>query len=263
VDQDPERHHEPGHSELTQDAGQSDSRRDPPDRYWFLTWTSYGTWLPGDDRGFVSNIDCGDGQGHRLNTPGTQPASKMRGLEIHARMKLSGPPVYLNLDQATRLLDQFHETANHRGWELIAVAIMRNHVHIVAGVPGDPEPETILAAFKSYGSRCLNREFGKRESETWWTAGGSKRPLKTESSILAAVTYVRNQADPLIVWISEKWLRELSGDAAIPAVFSASGGRGPTVSDSTETTKKQETRIPHSPSGQSVARPVQTTDEAT
>jgi hypothetical protein len=23
------------------------------DRYWFLTWTTYGTWLPGDVRGSV------------------------------------------------------------------------------------------------------------------------------------------------------------------------------------------------------------------
>jgi hypothetical protein len=25
-------------------------------RYWFLIWTTYGTWLPGDDRGFVSPV---------------------------------------------------------------------------------------------------------------------------------------------------------------------------------------------------------------
>jgi hypothetical protein len=25
-------------------------------RYWLLTWTTYGTWLPGDERGFVSPV---------------------------------------------------------------------------------------------------------------------------------------------------------------------------------------------------------------
>ena len=29
---------------------------DPSHRYWLLTWTTYGTWLPGDDRGFVSPV---------------------------------------------------------------------------------------------------------------------------------------------------------------------------------------------------------------
>ena len=23
---------------------------------WLLTWTTYGTWLPGDERGFVGNV---------------------------------------------------------------------------------------------------------------------------------------------------------------------------------------------------------------
>ena len=31
------------------------------DRYWLLTWTTYGTWLPGDRRGFVSNVLDGSG----------------------------------------------------------------------------------------------------------------------------------------------------------------------------------------------------------
>jgi hypothetical protein len=26
------------------------------DRYWFLTSTTYGNWLPGDPRGFVSGV---------------------------------------------------------------------------------------------------------------------------------------------------------------------------------------------------------------
>ncbi len=26
------------------------------DRYWFLTWTTYGPWLPGDRRGFVGPV---------------------------------------------------------------------------------------------------------------------------------------------------------------------------------------------------------------
>ena len=26
------------------------------DRHWFLTWTTYGSWLPGDPRGFVSQL---------------------------------------------------------------------------------------------------------------------------------------------------------------------------------------------------------------
>jgi REP element-mobilizing transposase RayT len=243
----------PENSGLTPVAHQGNSGLTPaarlPDRYWFLTWTTYGTWLPGDDRGFVSNIDRGDGKGHRLNIPGTEPASKVRGLEIMARNKMTGPPVFLVLEQATALFDQFRETANYRGWELIAIAIMRNHVHVVVGVPGDPEPETILGSLKSYGSRRLNREFGKRESDTWWTEGGSRRRLKTESNVLAAIAYVRDQEYPLVVWISDQWQLGLAPELA-------SGGRESAVSESAVSEsavsidKKQGADAPRSPKGE-------------
>jgi len=45
------------------------------ERHWFLTWTTYGTWLPGDDRGFVCNVSSPDGMGQRLNEFGSEPAS--------------------------------------------------------------------------------------------------------------------------------------------------------------------------------------------
>ncbi len=126
------------------------------DRYWLLTWTTYGTWLPGDDRGFVSNVDDGAGHGHRVNQPGTSPTSKQRGLQEFARSQMKGPPVFLDANHAAALLTQFQETAAVRGWQLSAVAIMRNHVHVVVGVVGDPEPDTLLRDLKSYGSRRLN-----------------------------------------------------------------------------------------------------------
>ena len=193
---------------------QNPNSRVSSDRFWFLTWTTYGTWLPGDDRGFVSNVADGNGPGKRRNIPGTEPAKKMRGLELMARDKMSSDAVYLTHEHARELLDQFHETAGYRRWDLAAVSIMRNHVHLVVGVSGDPEPETILGSFKSYGSRRLNRKFGRPASGTWWTAGGSRRPLRTESSVLAAIAYVRDQEYPLLVWVAEKWLPDLpSGES--------------------------------------------------
>jgi hypothetical protein len=96
------------------------------DRYWLLTWTTYGTWLPGDARGFVSNIGDGDGNSHRINTPGVPPAANMPGLEKMARDKMAGPPVFLLAAHAEALLKQFMETAQYRDWELHAAAIMRN-----------------------------------------------------------------------------------------------------------------------------------------
>src|ERR1051326_2905264 len=171
------------------------------DRYWLLTWTTYGTWLPGDDRGFVSNVRDGDGPEVRHNVPGTQPDARQRGLWLAAKENMAGPAVYLTVDHATAVLEQFQETARYRGWELLAVAIMRNHIHVVVGVAGDPEPDTLLRDFKSYASWKLNRTFERPLSGTWWTESGSRRKLPNDAAVGGAARYGREQEYPLVVWV--------------------------------------------------------------
>jgi REP element-mobilizing transposase RayT len=184
------------------------------DRYWLLTWTTYGTWLPGDSRGFVSNIRIGFGPETRLNIPGTPTAPSMPELREHVQAALDAPPIFLTQQNADVLFRQFQETADYRGWLLIGAAIMTSHVHIVVGVLGDPDPETILRDFKAYGSRALNRKWGKPKSDTWWTESGSKRKLKTDDAVLRGTRYVRDQESPLVVWIRPEFLPELgSGDS--------------------------------------------------
>ena len=118
---------------------------------------------------------------------------------------MKGAPVFLSVDHASPLLDQFMETAQYRGWQLHATGIMRNHVHIVLGVPGDPDPDALLRDLKSYGSRRLNQQFEHPKSGTWWTAGGSRRKLPNERAVRAAVEYVRCQKSPLLIWIAPTW----------------------------------------------------------
>ena len=171
------------------------------ERYWLLTWTTYATWMPGDERGFVSNVWNGDGPEVRHNAVGMPHDRDMPALKQAAVKSLRGEPVYLVRDQATVLVTQFQETANHRGWNLFATAIMRNHVHAFVGVPGDPEPGILLRDFKSYGSRALNKTWSKPKNDTWWTEGGSTRK-KGEHQIVETILYVRDQAYPLEVWLS-------------------------------------------------------------
>lgn len=43
----------------------------PALRYCLLTWTTYGTWLPGEDRGFVSPVgNSSFAAWQRQNIPG-------------------------------------------------------------------------------------------------------------------------------------------------------------------------------------------------
>ncbi len=170
------------------------------DRYWLLTWTTYGSWLPGDDRGFVSNVRNGEGPEVRFNIPGTPTKANMPGLEDYARRKMKGTEIRLQSEQASILISQFQETATCRGWQLLAAAVMSNHCHAVVGVPGDPDPSTLLRDFKSYGSRALNQHWPKSESGRWWTESGSRRKLPNDTSVLSAIKYVFDQEYPLCIW---------------------------------------------------------------
>ncbi len=175
-------------------------------RSWLLTSTFYGNWLPGDPRGFVSRVrdrrPSDEDSVVRLehDIPGTPSDEDLPGLWRAAVAQMKGPRVRVDLEQAQVLLAQFQETATYRTWALHAAAVMDNHIHIVVTVPGDPSPTDVLGDFKSYGSRALNRRWGKRPNGTWWTESGSKRKLPTDGAVVCAIRYVQNQQFPLIVW---------------------------------------------------------------
>ena len=118
---------------------------------------------------------------------------------------------------------QFEETASYRGWQLLAGAIMANHVHLVVGVPGDPDPSALLGDFKSYASRALNL-WDRRSVQN--RGGGrskvSKRKITDWDNLETVLRYVREQAYALEVW------------DAVNRDNAASGGRQPPVPDCTQ-----------------------------
>lgn len=181
------------------------------DRYWLITWTCYGNWLPGDPRGFVSRVrdrrsdDPNVSNRITHNQPGTDCDRDISALRQSALASLKGDPIRLDRTQARILFEQFHETATYRGWNLAAVAIMTNHIHLVVGFYGDPAPDRCMGDFKAYGSRRLNQRFGKPPSDTWWTDKGSQRKLPNVEAIRSAIAYVLRQRFALLVWVHPNW----------------------------------------------------------
>src|SRR5712691_2000995 len=151
---------------------------------WLLTSTFYGQWLPGDPRGSVTNVrerrpgDPVTQVRHEHARPGEEYEDAIPGLQRAALEQLKGRPVTVDLPQAEQLLDQLQETAAYRRWTLHAVSIMFNHIHLVVEAPPEAGKTQLLRDFTSYGAGRLNRQFGRRESGTWWTDGGSCRPIR-------------------------------------------------------------------------------------
>src|SRR5437762_3819662 len=93
----------------------------PPLGY-FITIRTYGTWLPGDDRGWVDK---------RHNTYGTpflepDPTAHRRAFN-HMRDK----PFLLAADSAALVEQTLRELCEHRRWPLYVVNARTNHVHTV------------------------------------------------------------------------------------------------------------------------------------
>ncbi|MFO1008270.1 MAG: transposase [Planctomycetaceae bacterium] len=175
-------------------------------RFWLLTSTFYGNWLPGDERGFVGRVwenrpgDCTPGQRKEHDRSGEVFDAEIPGLKRASESRMSQPPIRIGIPHAECLLQQFRETAKYRNWSLLIVALMSNHVHWVVGMDESLHGSTALQSFKGYGSRALNQRFGTQPSGTWWTSKGSARALLTDEAIENAIQYVLQQEFPLLIW---------------------------------------------------------------
>jgi REP element-mobilizing transposase RayT len=152
---------------------------------YFLTWTTYGTWLPGDQRGWVDKHTAGP------VTPINQPDSAR---EAAARTRMTDPPVILDPDARRAVDAAIRETCRFRGWFVHALNVRSNHVHAVV-CSGDQSPGRTLGVLKAYGSRALNAFCPHVKRERWWTEDGSKRYINEQKSLNAAIEYVLHQDD--------------------------------------------------------------------
>ena len=160
-------------------AGANDSRVSMGNApIYFMTWTTYGTWLPGDARGsFVDD---------RLLGPG--PSRAKPGLERSARALLRHEPVVLG-DAARAAVERaIRQHASFRGWELEALNVRTNHVHLV--VRAAREPDRVMSEFKARATRALREAGLAADGTTIWTRHGSTRHLHTDESRVRAIRYV-------------------------------------------------------------------------
>jgi REP element-mobilizing transposase RayT len=144
---------------------------------YFLTWPSYGTWLPGDERGWVEYRG------------GWQPPNPIRELEAKAQM--TEDACILDAEQRRVVAKTIAEHCRIRGWELFAINCRTNHVHVV--VSADREPEEVRRQLKAWCTRRL-KELARASGSVrkqWWAERGSRRWINDEMSLQAAIRHVQ------------------------------------------------------------------------
>lgn len=149
---------------------------------FFSTWTTYGTWLPGDHRGWFLR-ECGPQDGNPLR-------------ELEAALLMSESAVTLDPDQRRLVENTIADHCAIRKWDLHAVSCRSNHVHVVVTAPGC-DLELPREQFKAWCTRKLRereklRCAGSLESvrEKWWTERGWDEYIDTDLSLNLANAYV-------------------------------------------------------------------------
>ncbi|MCA8915085.1 MAG: transposase [Planctomycetes bacterium] len=152
---------------------------------FFFTWTTYGTWLHGDDRWSVNRK--GETIREKFLAPNLTLERTHRSLLKHGQTLLSGP-----MRRAVR--EAIERDCEHRGYVLRAVNVRTNHAHMVVLATADPA--RILNTLKAWATRAL-REAGLVDKDTSvWTKGGSRRWLWNAEDLAAAADYVINGQGP-------------------------------------------------------------------
>ena len=138
---------------------------------YMVTWTTYGTWLQGDKRGYVKDGEI---------------VKKNEQLRRDNERKLVNNAVRLGGKEKKVVGAAIRNEAEKYGIGLEALAVCSNHVHAVVGSGGQSVGETV-GRFKNAGRVAL-RDVGVEGRV--WAKGYDKRFCFDEKSLRARVGYV-------------------------------------------------------------------------
>jgi REP element-mobilizing transposase RayT len=147
---------------------------------YFVTWTTYGTWLHGVENGSF------DAAGNYI-----LPDPKVR--ESAASLMVDDL-VCLSSHQRTMLDGAIFEYCQLHQWVLFARNVRTNHVHVVVAAP--LEGKVIRSRLKSRGSFCLSEDAGlghdagKNGVRKWWTEKGNAIAIWNERQLESIIRYV-------------------------------------------------------------------------
>ncbi len=144
---------------------------------FFSTWTTYGTWLPGDERGWFER------------RRGWREPNERRSFA--SALLMSADAVILTPMQRELVGSVIAEHSTFRGWALHAVNCRTNHVHVVVSA-GEQPIELPREQFKAWCTRRLKEQAtaGGTARANWWTERGWDVYIDDDEELAAVVEYV-------------------------------------------------------------------------
>ncbi len=137
-----------------------------------LAWATYGTWLQGDERGYVR-----DGKIRRGN----------KGLVQANKLSQTQSPVKLSKAQQQLVREAIVQEAALRGQRIYALSVKATHIHIVVQDIGQPIGN-MVAYYKKAGRQALK---ATGHTGKLWTRGYDERYCFDEASLEQKTGYVK------------------------------------------------------------------------
>ncbi len=156
---------------------------------YFITFSTYGTWLHGTSKGMGSVNRDHNQYGEDYVAPDAQR-------EAQSRENMSQPAYVMRSNEERGIVcDAIVALCREKGWRLLAVHVRTNHVHVVVSV--DRDPGRVMSDMKARASRELNRWEGSPltscAARQRWTRHGSTLHLFEESSVMEKIDYTLNR----------------------------------------------------------------------
>jgi len=138
-----------------------------------VTWTTYGTWLQGDTRGWVKK-----GNTYQVN----------RSIEEANKEKIRYPVVRLTKRERDLVQEAILGKARERRQRVCAISVWSNHVHVVLEYDVCPISQ-VVQAYKNAATVALKKSgFCGRV----WTSGYDKRYCFDEEALKSRIKYVNS-----------------------------------------------------------------------
>ncbi len=138
---------------------------------YMITWTTYGSWLQGDKRGYVykGNVLAEDGNLKQVN-----------------RKNLRHKPIKLNKKQKEVVKSAIIKESRKLNQKIFAIAVCTNHIHLIVENV-DEMVGTIAGEYKRAATKMLRKDGLGRKV---WTKGYDKRFISDETKLRNMIEYV-------------------------------------------------------------------------
>jgi REP element-mobilizing transposase RayT len=154
---------------------------------YFITFSTYGTWLHGTSKG-KGSVD------RNRNQPGMPFVDPSEMRESKSRNQMQQPAYTMQPAEREIVRDAIVALCQEKGWRLLALHVRTNHVHVVLDV--DRDPGRAMSDMKARASRALTRAGFDDATRKRWTRHGSTLHLFDETTVADKIDYTLNRQGP-------------------------------------------------------------------